>query len=211
MDGYVPLYWDAARGRVLIEVPAFDTDVLYYVSAASGASCVELPSIAASCRARSCTSLGRGHACSWSRRTSLPSVGGSAGQVQNVKDSFATWVFAALPVEADENGRVLVDATPLFMRDAANVGEALRGTNQGAFRFDPARSGFYASRVKSFPLNAEFDDDRDVRGRQPRPAREQRDARRTLLHAAHPSLAPQGPEGYTPGARRQPRTSASAR
>ncbi len=43
LDGFVPLYWDAARGRVLAEVPAFDQDVLYYVSAASGAGSVELP------------------------------------------------------------------------------------------------------------------------------------------------------------------------
>ena len=27
LDGFVPLYWDAARGRVLAEVPAFDRDV----------------------------------------------------------------------------------------------------------------------------------------------------------------------------------------
>src|SRR5262245_32293147 len=41
-DGFVPFYWDVARGRVLIEIPAFDQDVLYYVSAASGAGSVEL-------------------------------------------------------------------------------------------------------------------------------------------------------------------------
>src|SRR5688572_12950798 len=28
-DGFIPFYWDTARGRVLIEVPAFGEDVLY--------------------------------------------------------------------------------------------------------------------------------------------------------------------------------------
>ena len=42
-DGFIPFYWDAARGRVLIEIPAFGEDVLYYVSAASGAGSVEMP------------------------------------------------------------------------------------------------------------------------------------------------------------------------
>ena len=42
-DGFLPLYWDASRGRVLVEVPVFDRDVLYFVSAASGAGSVELP------------------------------------------------------------------------------------------------------------------------------------------------------------------------
>ena len=41
-DGFVPFYWDEARGRVLMEVPAFGEDVLYYVSAASGGGSVEM-------------------------------------------------------------------------------------------------------------------------------------------------------------------------
>jgi len=35
MDGYVPFYFDGSRGRVLMEIPVFDQDVLYYVSAAT--------------------------------------------------------------------------------------------------------------------------------------------------------------------------------
>ncbi|MGK3946631.1 hypothetical protein ABK046_50760, partial [Streptomyces caeruleatus] len=63
-------------------------------------------------------------------------VGGTPAQVENVRDSFASSVLAALPVEADENGRVLVDASPLFLRDAADVEGRLRRVNQGTFRFD---------------------------------------------------------------------------
>jgi len=55
-------------------------------------------------------------------------VGGSAALEENVRDSFPTSVLAALPVEADKGGRVLVDATPLFIRDAADVvGDIDRG------------------------------------------------------------------------------------
>ena len=78
-------------------------------------------------------------------------------QVENVRDSFASSVLAALPVEADEGGRVLADATPLFMRDAANVEGRLRALNQGAFRFDAARSAFYPPRMKAFPQNTEIE------------------------------------------------------
>src|SRR6266404_1034273 len=42
-DGYVPFYFDGARGRVLMEVPVFDQDVLYYVSAATNPGSVEAP------------------------------------------------------------------------------------------------------------------------------------------------------------------------
>ena len=42
-DGYVPFYFDGARGRVLMEIPVFDQDVLYYVSAATNPGSVEAP------------------------------------------------------------------------------------------------------------------------------------------------------------------------
>src|SRR5258706_15245277 len=42
-DGYVPFTFDSARGRVLMEIPVFDQDVLYYVSAATNPGSVEAP------------------------------------------------------------------------------------------------------------------------------------------------------------------------
>ncbi len=158
LDGFVPLYWDAARGRVLAEVPAFDQDVLYYVSAASGAGSVELPfdrGILGTEVIHFQRSGPRVLVVAQSQR--YRAVGGTPAQVENVRDSFATSVLAALPVEADESGRVLVDASPLFLRDAADVEGRLRRVNQGTFRFDAGRSGFHAPRIKSFPLNAEVE------------------------------------------------------
>jgi hypothetical protein len=158
LDGFIPLYWDAARGRVLVEVPAFDRDVLYYVSAASGAGSVELPfdrGILATEVVHFVRSGPRVLVVAQNLR--YRAVGGSAAQAENVRDSFATSVLASLPVEGEEGDRVLVDATPLFMRDAADVEGRLRRANQGAFRLDVARSGFHAPRIKSFPQNAEVE------------------------------------------------------
>ncbi len=158
LDGFVPLYWDAARGRVLAEVPVFDQDVLYYVSAASGAGSVEMPfdrGILGSEVIHFQRSGPRVLVVAQNQR--YRAVGGTPAQVENVRDSFATSVLAALPVEADESGRVLVDASPLFLRDAADVEGRLRRVNQGTFRFDAGRSGFYPARVKSFPRNAEVE------------------------------------------------------
>ena len=157
-DGFIPFYWDAARGRVLIEIPAFGEDVLYYVSAASGAGSVELPfdrGILASGVIRFERSGPR--VLVVQQNLDYRAVGGSPAQVENVRDSFATSVLAALPVEAEEGTRVLADATPLFMRDAANVEGRLRSANQGAFRFDTARSAFYPPRMKAFPQNTEIE------------------------------------------------------
>lgn len=157
-EGFVPFYWDAGRGRVLIEVPAFGADVLYYVSAASGAGSVELPfdrGILSSSVIRFERSGPRVLVVEQNLR--YRAVGGHAALVENVRESFASSVLASLPVEADEGGRVLVDATPLFLRDAADVEGRLRRLNQGSFRFDATKSGFHAPRMKAFPDNTEIE------------------------------------------------------
>src|SRR4029079_18035871 len=36
LDGYVPLYWDAASGKLLMEISRFNTEFLYQVSLPTG-------------------------------------------------------------------------------------------------------------------------------------------------------------------------------
>lgn len=157
-DGFVPFYWDEARGRVLMEIPAFGEDVLYYVSAASGGGSVEM-SFDRGIMDSSVIHFQRSgpRVLVVQQNLRYRAIGGQDALVENVRDSFPTSVLAALPIEADEGGRVLVDATPLFMRDAADVVGDMRRANQGAFRFDPARSGFYPARMKAFPDNTEIE------------------------------------------------------
>ena len=157
-DGFVPFYWDAARGRVLMEIPAFDQDVLYYLSAASGGGSVEM-SFDRGIMGSSVIHFHRSgpRVLVIEQNLRYRASGGHAALVENVRDSFPSSVIAGLPVEADQGGRVLVDATPLFMRDAADVVGDLRRANQGAFRLDAARSGFHAPRMKAFPDNTEIE------------------------------------------------------
>ncbi|MDY6982870.1 MAG: DUF5117 domain-containing protein, partial [Pseudomonadota bacterium] len=157
-SGFVPLWWDAARGRVLLEVPVFDEDVLYYVSAASGGGSVEM-------------GLDRGIMVSSvvhfrragpkvlviDQNQSFRAVGGTEERVENVAASFPVSVLASLPIEAEEGDRVVVDATALFMRDAADIESELSGINQGSMRFDASRSGFVPERMKAFPDNTEVE------------------------------------------------------
>ncbi|MEZ5418288.1 MAG: zinc-dependent metalloprotease [Vicinamibacterales bacterium] len=210
MDGYVPLYWDEGRGRVLAEVPVFDADVLYYVSAASGAGSVELPFDRGILSSEVIHFVRSGpRVLVVAQNLGYRAVGGSAAQRENVRDSFASSVLASLPVEAVEGGRVLVDASPLFLRDAADVEGRLRRANQGTFRFDAARSGFHAPRIKSFPLNAEVEtivtfaaDNPGLLVNNVTP-----DGRFFTLRIHHSFL--KAPEGYTPRAA-DPRIGVSA-
>jgi hypothetical protein len=198
-DGFVPFYWDTSRGRVLIEIPAFGEDVLYYVSAASGAGSVELPfdrGILTSGVIRFERSGPR--VLVVQQNLDYRAVGGSPAQVENVRDSFALSVLAGLPVEAEEGGRVLVDATPLFMRDAANVEGRLRSANQGAFRLDAGRSAFYPPRMKAFPQNTEIETVMTFAADTPGQLINNvtPDGRAFTLRIHHSFL--KAPEGYTP-------------
>jgi hypothetical protein len=209
-DGFVPFYWDAARGRVLMEVPRFNEDVLYYVSAASGGGSVEMSfdrGIMGSSVIHFHRSGPRVLVVEQNLRYRAPA--GHPALVENVRDSFPSSVLAALPVEADEGGRVLVDATPLFMRDAANVVGGLRRVNQGAFRLDTARSGFYSARMKAFPDNTEIETIMTFAADQPGQlvANVTPDPQSFTMRIHHSFL--RAPVGYTPR-RADPRIGVSA-
>jgi hypothetical protein len=197
--GFVPFYWDAARGRVLIEVPAFDQDVLYYVSAASGGGSVEMSfdrGIMRSSVIHFQRSGPRVLVIEQNLRFRAP--GGSEALIENVRDSFPSSVIAGLPIEADENGKVLVDATSLFMRDAANVVGGLRRANQGAFRLDTGRSGFHTPRMKAFPDNTEIETIMTFASDQPGPlvSGVTPDPQSFTMRIRHSFL--RAPTGYTP-------------
>ncbi|MEW6323359.1 MAG: zinc-dependent metalloprotease [Acidobacteriota bacterium] len=158
-DGFLPFYWDAARGRLLFEIARFDEDVLYFTGVSKALGSVQLGVDRGS--------GGGGGVIQF--RQSGPRVlviqknlrfrapGHSAAAQQVMEDSFASSVIAALPVEAQEAGRVLVDATPLLIRDAGNLEGLLRQRGQGTFRLDAARSLVNLPRTKAFPTNTEVD------------------------------------------------------
>jgi hypothetical protein len=76
---------------------------------------------------------------------------------RSVRDSFAQSVLWGFKVEAEEGGRVLVDATSFFLRDAHGVIDRLRSAKQGSYKLDESRSAFYLPRTKGFPKNTEIE------------------------------------------------------
>jgi hypothetical protein len=157
MDGFVPFWFDP-KGRVLIEVPAFDKDVLYYVSAATNPGSVEAP-FDRGIIFSSVIHFERSGAKVIVNQVNMGfrAVNGSAKTQEGVADSFPTSVLAVLPVESEANGKVIVDATPLFMRDAGNIAADFKRARLGDYKFDPAKSVFYPRRMKAFPENTEIE------------------------------------------------------
>ena len=158
-DGYVPFYLDAARGRVLIEVPKLHDDMLYFVQIAKGIGNVDLGVDRGAGGASKVVYFDRqgNRALLVERNLRFRAPRGNAALQEGMEQSFASSILASLPIEADENGQLLIDATAFIMRDATDLEGTLRRRTQGAYRLDAARSGIYTPRTKANRDNTEFE------------------------------------------------------
>jgi hypothetical protein len=157
-DGFFPIHWDAAKARLLMEV-RLDEEFLYLTSLATGVGSATL-------------GLDRGtiggeyvaHFARVGPRVQLVlanpqfrAVSDNAALVRSVTESFPTSVAAAFEILAEEDGRLLVDLTPLAVSDVMDAVGSLRRAEQGAFRLDRDRSAVYGPRTKAFPRNTEIE------------------------------------------------------
>lgn len=156
-DGYVPFWFDP-KGRVLMEIPVFNEDVLYYVSAATNPGSVEAP-FDRGIIFSSVIHFEKSGAKVIVNQVNLGfrATNGTAKTKEGVADSFPTSVLAVLPVESEADGKVIVDATSLFMRDAGGIAAQFKRAKLGDYKFDPAKSVFYPRRMKAFPENTEIE------------------------------------------------------
>ncbi|MCP5113240.1 MAG: DUF5117 domain-containing protein, partial [bacterium] len=159
LDGYFQLHWDESEGRLWLEVERFADEFLYLNSLAAGVGSNDI--------GLDRGQLGRSRVVRFERvgpKVLLvqPNYGYRAttenpAERRAVEDSFARSVIWGFEVAAEQEGRVLVDATGFCLRDAHDVSGRLKRTNQGAFKLDESRSAFYLENVKSFSRNTEME------------------------------------------------------
>ena len=199
-EGYLPFYLDGARGRVLLEVPKLNADLLYYVQVAKGIGNVDLGVDRGAGGASKVLYFERqgNRALLVERNLRFRALGGNAALQEGIEQSFASSVLASLPIEADENGTLLVDATSFVMRDASDIEGTLRRRNQGAFRLDPARSGIYAARTHATADSTEIETTLTFASDNPGPlvSRATPDGRALTIRIHQSFVRP--PAGYTP-------------
>jgi hypothetical protein len=159
IDGYIPLYWDAAQGKLWLEISRFNTELLYQISLSAGVGSNPI--------GLDRGQLGGTHLVYFERvgpkvllmqpNYRYRALSNDQAEQRAVADSFARSVLWGFKVEATEGDRVLVDATSFFLRDAHGVIERLRAARQGNYRFDETRSAFFLPRTKGFPKNTEIE------------------------------------------------------
>ncbi|NNF13212.1 MAG: DUF5117 domain-containing protein [Gemmatimonadetes bacterium] len=202
--GYFPLFWDAAGGRLLLEVNRWEEPFLYLTSLATGVGSNAL-------------GLDRGNIQS-AYLAHFERIGPKVMLVldnprfraetdatnalaQSVEESFLTSTVGGFMTVAEEDGRVLVDATPFFLQDVVGVAARLQSAGQGSYRLDATRSAIFLPRTRAFPENTEVEASLTFASEQPgrEIARHAPDGRAMTLRQHH-SLVMLPDDGYTPRA-----------
>lgn len=159
IDGFVPLYWDAENGKLMMEISRFGEEMIYQTSLPSGVGSNPI--------GLDRNSLGDTHIIRFDRvgprvlmvepNYRFRALNADEKEQRAVAESFAQSVLAGFKVEAAGTNSVLVDATNFFLSDAYGVARRLRATKQGTYTVDTNRSAIYLPRTKAFPKNTEVE------------------------------------------------------
>ncbi len=165
LPGLLPLHWDAKGGKLYLEIPLLDVDLLYTHSLPYGSGSNDLG------LDRGQTS--EGQVVRFERfgpkvllvapNEMFRSSSSDAAERLTVLQSFPESVLAGFKVEAEDPGSdgkpgaVLVDATEFFVRDAHGVTDTLSELKQGAYKVDAARSAIAMDGTRAFPKNTEVE------------------------------------------------------
>jgi hypothetical protein len=157
-DGLVPFYWDAGRGQLLFEVSRFGEEVLYGAGLAGGAGLLEVPLDRGTLGDLGVVRFERvgSRVLLHQRQVTHRSGVSDPERTRVVEESFPSSILAALPVVAEEPGRVLADATEFLLKDT-QIATLLRQAQLGEWRQDGARSAFSFDRSGAFPRNTEIE------------------------------------------------------
>src|SRR5207248_5198657 len=172
-DGFLPFYWDAKKGMLLFELSPqrINEDFIYFTGLSSG--------VGSTLMFADRSSFGRSQLCRFVRsgpkvlviaeNTDYRAEYGSSELKHSVERSFPTSVLAALPIESEQSGNIIVNANPLVVRDAVGLIEQLRRPSRAAggmirqtegsgganWRVDDQRSTVDMDHTRGFPLNTE--------------------------------------------------------
>jgi hypothetical protein len=157
-DGFIPLYLNDKTGAIWLEIPRDSTRALMLTTLATGLGSNPIGLDRGSGGGEQVARFERSadKVLVIFENTQYRSSGG-ADHLRTVLEGFPPSTIAALPVLAEEGGRLLVDATDFVMRDWNEVGATLQRSQQGAYAVARDRSHVYKPYTRAFPDNSEID------------------------------------------------------
>ena len=158
-EGFFNFYWNENAGKLWLEVDKLETEILYVVSLPAGIGSNDIGldrGLLGEDRVVKFQKVGR-KLLLVQPNYAYRAVTTDKAEQQAVEQSFAQSTIWGFTVEAESNGKVLVDATDFLLRDAMKVSNTLRRMKQGNYQPDKTRSAMYLPRTKNFPLNSELE------------------------------------------------------
>ena len=158
-DGFIPAYVDAKSGKLLLELPRDSARALLMVSQATGFGSNPIGIDRGASGGTDVVRFDReGERVlvvleNWRYR----SVSDNTDHQRTVAEAFPTSTIASLPLLAEEQGRLLVDATDLAVRDWTDVAGTMARSRQGTYTIARDRSGINRALTRAFPDNTEVD------------------------------------------------------
>jgi hypothetical protein len=161
LDGLLPLDWDAASGKLYLEIPRLgpdghSEDLLYTNTLPYGTGSNDL--------GLDRGQIGGGRLVRFERsgpkvllvapNLAFRALASDPAEQLAVTQSFPESVLWGFTVAAEAaDGAVLVDATEFFLHDGHGVAETLTSLKQGAYKVDETRSTIALDGTKAFPKN----------------------------------------------------------
>ncbi len=173
-DGFIPFYWDTKKGTLLFELSPqrMNEEFIYFTGLGSGIGSTQMFADRGTTGGSQLCKLVRSgpKVLVIAENTGFRAERGSSELKHSVERSFPTSVIAALPVESEENGVLIVNANPLVLRDVTGLLDQLhrpsrarngviQQTEGGAsnWRLDEQRSSVDMDHTRGFPLNTEIE------------------------------------------------------
>jgi hypothetical protein len=157
--GHWPLHYDGEAGRLLLEIARPGEELLYRCNLATGLGTTEVMldrgQMEVYCLCRFERVGNRVLLVQRNLDFRLEGAGDAAGC--SVEESFAGRILCSLPLEAEESGRLLADATAWLTSDALGLPRRLAEHKLGKFRIDESRCALYLPRTKAFEANTEVE------------------------------------------------------
>jgi hypothetical protein len=159
-DGFIPMFVDAKSGKLLLELPGDSTRALLLIAQGTGFGSNPIGIDRGASADEHVVRFDReGDRVlvvfeNWRYRTSALS---NADHRRSVAEAFPPSIVASLPIQADEQGRMLVDATDFAVRDWTDVIGTMARSQQGTYSLARDRSGINRALTRAFADNSEID------------------------------------------------------
>ena len=138
LNGYFNLYWSNSTAKLYWEIDQLNSEFLYQVSMASGLGSNPVGIDRGQLNGTYVLSPKRigPRLLLMQSNFRYRASSNNARERQAVEDSFASSVLWGFDIVAETEGRVLIDASNFFLRDATDVSGTLANRGQGDFKLD---------------------------------------------------------------------------